>query len=294
MVIFVSGGSGSGKSEFAEKLITESGVENRLYLASMRVWDAEGERRVERHRALRAGKGFRTVEFQAADTPAETTGCAVLLEDLMNLYMNEFYSEPRGALSRCETALRRLAGESALLVIVSNDVGADGADYPGETGELLAGYHRVERFAANLADRCYEVACGMAALREPEIAPLGAGLTLIIGGADQGAEEYALEHFGRAAAYTPQEAAGADVLLGLEEWLRTEREPLPKLERLLEQNPDIAIVCRELGCGVVPMEAESREWRERTGRVCCALALRAKRVVRLWCGIPTVLKGENS
>ena len=52
-------------------------------------------------------------------------------------------------------------------------------------------------------------------------------------------------------------------------------------------------VSRELGCGVVPMEAESREWRERTGRVCCALALRAKRVVRIWCGIPTVLKGEN-
>lgn len=290
----MSGGSGSGKSEFAEKLITDSELGSRIYLASMRVWDAEGERRVERHRALRAGKGFSTVEFQTADTPVEVCGSAVLLEDLMNLYMNEFYSEPHGAYDRVRAALLRLAENSAMLVIVSNDVGADGVDYPGETGELLAGYHRIERFAADLADRCYEVACGIAAVREPEIAPLGAGLTLIIGGAGQGAEEYALAHFGRAAAYTPQGAAQADVLLNLEEWLRSEREPLPKLERLLEQNPNIAIVCRELGCGVVPMEAESREWRERTGRVCCALAQRAERVVRIWCGIPTVLKGENS
>ena len=58
MLILVSGGSASGKSEFAEGLVAASGLETRAYLATMQVWDAESERRVERHRRMRAGKGF--------------------------------------------------------------------------------------------------------------------------------------------------------------------------------------------------------------------------------------------
>ena len=54
MLILVSGGSASGKSEFAEGLVTASGLETRAYLATMQVWDAESERRVERHRRMRA------------------------------------------------------------------------------------------------------------------------------------------------------------------------------------------------------------------------------------------------
>ena len=62
MLILISGGAGSGKSEFAEGLITASGLEKRVYLATMKVWDDESVRRVEKHRAMRAGKGFVTVE----------------------------------------------------------------------------------------------------------------------------------------------------------------------------------------------------------------------------------------
>ena len=79
MLILVSGGSASGKSEFAEGLVTASGLETRAYLATMQVWDAESERRVERHRRMRAGKGFATVEcpvnLAGAVLPA---GCAAL------------------------------------------------------------------------------------------------------------------------------------------------------------------------------------------------------------------------
>ena len=35
MLILVSGGSASGKSEFAEGLVTASGLETRAYLATM-------------------------------------------------------------------------------------------------------------------------------------------------------------------------------------------------------------------------------------------------------------------
>ena len=62
MLILVSGGSGSGKSEFAEGLVVSSGLSERMYLATMQVWDEESVRRVERHRQMRAGKGFATLE----------------------------------------------------------------------------------------------------------------------------------------------------------------------------------------------------------------------------------------
>lgn len=53
MLILVSGGASSGKSAFAEELIVRSGLKERIYLATMQVWDKESERRVERHGALR-------------------------------------------------------------------------------------------------------------------------------------------------------------------------------------------------------------------------------------------------
>ena len=60
-----------------------------------------------------------------------------------------------------------------------------------------------------------------------------------------------------------------------------------------QQQPDVVILCDEVGSGVVPLAEEDRTWRERVGRTCCALAERASCVVRIWCGIPMVLKGET-
>ena len=52
MLTLVVGGSASGKSAFAERLAVQSGLP-RFYVATMRVWDAESEKRVARHRAMR-------------------------------------------------------------------------------------------------------------------------------------------------------------------------------------------------------------------------------------------------
>ena len=61
MMTLVTGGSGSGKSEYAERLAAAGGTP-RIYVATMIPWDDEGRRRIEKHRAMRAGKGFETVE----------------------------------------------------------------------------------------------------------------------------------------------------------------------------------------------------------------------------------------
>ncbi|MCD7928007.1 MAG: bifunctional adenosylcobinamide kinase/adenosylcobinamide-phosphate guanylyltransferase, partial [Oscillospiraceae bacterium] len=86
MMTLVSGGAGSGKSAFAEALIVRSAAKPRVYLATMQAWGEEGRQRVERHRRLRAGKDFFTVEQPRNLSEVKIPqGGAVLLEDLSNL-----------------------------------------------------------------------------------------------------------------------------------------------------------------------------------------------------------------
>ena len=164
MLILVSGGSGSGKSAFAEDLIVSSGLETKIYVATMQVWDAESEARVERHRAMRAGKGFETIE-RPADLAgfALPEGCAVLLEDLPNLFANEYFGAA-GAAGAAERVLRgvlRAAERSALLAVVTGNVYAGGMDYAAQTRAWLAELARLERKLAAAAEQVWEVVCGI-------------------------------------------------------------------------------------------------------------------------------------
>lgn len=66
MITLITGGSGSGKSAYAEKYIchvsNEKRYKEKYYIATMQVFDDEGQRKIDRHRRLRAGKGFITIE----------------------------------------------------------------------------------------------------------------------------------------------------------------------------------------------------------------------------------------
>lgn len=65
MITTVFGNKNSGKSEFAENLLGDfSG--SKYYLATMRVLNEDDEKRVEKHRALREGKDFVTIEQDVA------------------------------------------------------------------------------------------------------------------------------------------------------------------------------------------------------------------------------------
>ena len=51
------------------------------------------------------------------------------------------------------------------------------------------------------------------------------------------------------------------------------------------------LICRDIFCGVVPMEAETLAGREASGRTMAAIAQNADTVTRLFCGIPKRIKG---
>ena len=67
-------------------------------------------------------------------------------------------------------------------------------------------------------------------------------------------------------------------------------DPAGYVEMLAARCPELVVICDEVGCGVVPMEASERQWREAVGRACCALAAKSRRVVRVVAGLPQTLK----
>ena len=156
MIVLITGGSGCGKSTWAEKLIATLPDEKRIYIATMQVYDEESVRRVARHRAQRAGMGFTTIECEKDLASALVEeGSVVLLEDLVNLMANEMFDH--GDVSRIVPALRELARKCRDLVIVTNDVFSDGVAYDEFTRNYIAALADLNREAAAMADCVVEV-----------------------------------------------------------------------------------------------------------------------------------------
>ena len=81
MLVVVTGGSGSGKSAFAEDRVLSFGESRRIYIATMQAFDEESHRRIRRHRRMRSGKGFETIErYTELDELILPKNCVVLLE----------------------------------------------------------------------------------------------------------------------------------------------------------------------------------------------------------------------
>ena len=70
-------------------------------------------------------------------------------------------------------------------------------------------------------------------------------------------------------------------------------DPLIEAEKLFDECPDIVIISTEIGCGIVPIEKSERIWRETVGKVCCFIAAKSEKVIRISCGIASVIKGNG-
>ena len=95
MLIMVTGGSGSGKSEFAERCCMELCPGEKIYIATMQPFGKEGAARIQRHKKLRAGKHFQTVECYTDLEKLILNAQTTLLECLSNLTANEMFTNGR-------------------------------------------------------------------------------------------------------------------------------------------------------------------------------------------------------
>ena len=171
MMILIYGGSGSGKSAFAEQRIKELNVSgnNLYYLATMQVFDDEDMERVNRHRKNRADKNFKTIEQpkdialimpEMKEEPSD-----ILLECMSNLIANEMFSD---GIINGKKVLDKLKKEIVLLndscrnfVIVANNIFEDGIVYEAETMEYINILGDINIFLSGLSDEVWEVVAGI-------------------------------------------------------------------------------------------------------------------------------------
>ena len=154
MLVLITGGSGSGKSEFAEKTATDFGGDM-LYIATMKPQDAECVKRIERHRKMREGKGFRTVECYGSLSDVTQTADTVLLECVSNLTFSP--NSAYDTVSEIMRGMAHLLDHCGNLVVVTNEISSDGIEYDDGTEQYMKNIGAVNCKIAKMADAVYEV-----------------------------------------------------------------------------------------------------------------------------------------
>ena len=131
MMTLILGGSGGGKSAYAEDyLLRTAGDKKKYYIATMQIRDEEMQAKVDRHHRLRQGKGFTTIE-QPTDWSRRSSKwnrqAAVLLECMSNLAANEMFSreqpvDRQTVIAKILQGMEVLRKQADPLVIVTNNV----------------------------------------------------------------------------------------------------------------------------------------------------------------------------
>lgn len=125
-------------------------------------------------------------------------------------------------------------------------------------------------------------------------------MVFIIGGSYQGKEEYVLNRFSFAQTdiYVCTEAAEPDlcfpILSHIERFalyaVKNDHEPTDFWRAHRDALENKIIIADDISCGIVPMDAELRAWREASGRANLYLAREAASVHRVFCGLGVQIK----
>lgn len=106
-------------------------------------------------------------------------------------------------------------------------------------------------------------------------------MRLVVGGVCQGKTAFAR---------TLSEDVCDDLHLMIREWMQSGEDVQEQVSKITETYADGVITVAEIGCGLVPMDAFEREYREMVGRISCELAAQAEAVYRVTCGIAVRIK----
>lgn len=171
MICLFSGGSGSGKSELAERCavrLAQAKGAPLYYFATMRVWDEEGKRRVQKHRAQREGRGFVTVESPSR-LRTDVKGSVVLLECLSNRLANALFADKEAdPVSLIQGEILSLSMENDV-VVVTNEVFSDGQEYERETAEYICMLGKLNCLLAQAAQTVVESVYGIPVVHKGEL-----------------------------------------------------------------------------------------------------------------------------
>lgn len=162
MLTVITGGSKCGKSSIAEDILSRFNGK-KIYIATMEPYCEEAHAAIVRHRKMRFGKGFETVEkytdIHELDLPDR---CGVLLECACNLMANEMFSAgEKEPVRKIMNGIDKLSERASEIIIVTNSVGEDGIEYPAETMDYIKNMGILNCALSERADRVIEAVYGI-------------------------------------------------------------------------------------------------------------------------------------
>jgi len=180
MISVIIGGSGSGKSEYAEDYVVQCAKNDGsrlIYIATMKPFDEESKLRIKKHQSMRQDKNFTTIEcFTDLKMLEVESHTSILLECMSNLVANEMFSKNEAetvaehvkvnvarniVVEEIMIGLNQLIQKSENVVIVTNNIFEDGNSYDSTTLEYMKTLGEINQRICSRADQVIEVVHGI-------------------------------------------------------------------------------------------------------------------------------------
>ena len=167
MITYIYGGVSSGKSEYAEELISEE-FNKKIYLATMENAGEHAGKRVEKHLLQREGKGFFTIEeprhIKDLNIHEDDN---ILLEDLTNLLSNNLFNEAglknnfKEITEKIFSDIIELENRCNSVFIVGNDIFSTKRNQSKELDIFIDCLFYLHKKIIEVSDRVVEVVYGL-------------------------------------------------------------------------------------------------------------------------------------
>ena len=164
--ILVLGGMGSGKSSYAESLITDIAPDNyghATYIATAEARDADMAARIEQHKVQR-GAGWRTVEEPldiAIAVRQHGVRRAPVLIECLSLWLSNLLEAGRNPAAETADLIAALAAVPAPVVLVANEVGLGGVPGNALARKFSEAAGAMNQTVAAVCDHVVLVAAGL-------------------------------------------------------------------------------------------------------------------------------------
>lgn len=124
MIFFITGGARSGKSNYAQQLAL-SLSSNPVYIATAKIWDADFEKRVSRHKNDRDERWTNIEEQRNLNRLNIDNRICVI--DCVTLWLTNFFTDTKSDIEASLTLFKQqidgLEKKSGTYIIISNEIG---------------------------------------------------------------------------------------------------------------------------------------------------------------------------